>query len=447
MDSDLFITFVLHHRGKFLRDEYGELIYDNEEINVWEDVDPDKCCPWLARDLAKQHGYRDFKEVWWHNKQFNLEKCLRLLKKDADVRDMCLIARQFDYEAHIYFEHQVDVPVFSKTAQAKESLGSIEVGRKTCDVGEGEGDVHMEDIQHATNVEGDVHMEDIEHAANVEGDVHMRDIQHAAYVEDDMNEDEYEASGSNKMSSSDDYESAEDSVYRPSPPLVEESDDGSSEKNEGRDGISGEETMEANPTLKRIQNFRAWVAANKKKKEIPNEAHVDSEEEERATYQFYMQPVLGKDLWQKTDYIGPVPPPIKRKPRRPKKNRRIDASENLTGSTSMSRKTLPMHFRRCGAEGHNSRKCPLPPPPPPTTDTDPQHVAAESNPNPPCAAVVSTPNHGALSATTHSPRAMPPPIAKHVTQETFNAASTSTQQRFMQFMPTPRNNHPHQPHN
>ncbi|KAJ1432893.1 proteoglycan 4-like [Sesbania bispinosa] len=225
MDSDLFITFVLHHHGKFLRDGKGVLIYDNEEIDVWEDVDPDKCCPWLARDLAKQHGYRDFKEVWWHNKQFNLEKGLRLLKEDADVRDMCMIARQFDYEAHIYFEHQVDVPVFSKTAQAKESLGSIEVGRKTCDAGE--------------------------------------------------------VSGSNKMSSSDDYESTEDSVYRPSPPLVEESDDGSNEKNEGRDGRSGEETMETNPTLKRSQNFRAWVAASKKKKEIPNEAHADSEEEER----------------------------------------------------------------------------------------------------------------------------------------------------------------------
>ncbi|KAJ1430172.1 hypothetical protein SESBI_07956 [Sesbania bispinosa] len=119
MDSDLFITFVLHHRGKFLRDGKGVLIYDNEEIDVWEDVDPDNAAPWLERDLAKQHGYRDFKEVWWHNKQFNLEKGLRLLKEDADVRDMCMIARQFYYEAYIYFEHQVDVPVFSKTAQAK----------------------------------------------------------------------------------------------------------------------------------------------------------------------------------------------------------------------------------------------------------------------------------------------------------------------------------------
>ncbi|KAJ1397060.1 hypothetical protein SESBI_32063 [Sesbania bispinosa] len=201
MDSDLFITFVLHHHGKFIRDEDGELIYANEEINVWEDADPDKCWPW-----------------------------------------------QFDFEAHIYFEHQVDVPVFSKTAQSKESLGSIGVGRKTYD--EGEGDVHMDDIQHA------------------------------AHVEDDRNEDESEASGSNNMSSSDDYKSAEDSVYRPSPPLAEESDDGSSEKNEGRDGRSGEETMVANPILKRSQNFRARVAASKKKKEIPNEAHADSEEEE-----------------------------------------------------------------------------------------------------------------------------------------------------------------------
>ncbi|KAJ1384753.1 hypothetical protein SESBI_42249 [Sesbania bispinosa] len=284
MDSDLFITFVLHHRGKFLRDEDGELMYDNEEIDVREDVNPDKCCPW-----------------------------------------------QFDYEAHIYFEHQVDVPVFSKTAQAKESLGSIEVGRKTYDAGEGEGDVHMEDIQHA---------------AHVEGDVHMGDIQHVAHVEDDMNEDEFEASGSNNMPSSDDYESAEDSVYRPSPPLAEKSDDGSSENNEGRDDRSGEETMEANPTLKRSQNFRAQVAASKKKKEIPNEEHADSEEEERhacaamanknvkaedyvhpwltmdcyrATYEFYTQPILGKDLWQKVDYIGPVPPPIKKKTRKNKK--------------------------------------------------------------------------------------------------------------------------------
>ncbi|KAJ1384091.1 hypothetical protein SESBI_42802 [Sesbania bispinosa] len=254
MDSDMFITFVLHHRGMFIRDEDGELIYANEEIDVWEDVDHDKCCPWLARDLAKQHGYCDFKEVWWHNKQFNLEKGLGLLKKDVDVHDMCLIARKFDYEAHIYFEHQMDVPLFSKIAQSKESLGSIGVGRKTYDEGEGED--------------------------TYESDVRMENIQHAAHVEGDRNEDESEASGSNNMSSFDDYESAEDSLYRPSPPLAEESDDGSSEKNEGRDGRSGEETMVANPTLKRSQNFRARVVASKKEKEIPNEAHANSEEEE-----------------------------------------------------------------------------------------------------------------------------------------------------------------------
>ncbi|KAJ1389617.1 proteoglycan 4-like [Sesbania bispinosa] len=200
MDSDLFITFVLHHRGKFIRDEDGMLIYADEEIDVWEDIDPDKLCPWLARDLAKQHGYHDFKEVWWHNKLFNLEKGLRLLKEDVDVRNMCLIARQFDYEAHIYFEHQVDVSVFSKTAQSNESLGFIGVGKKTYDEGGGED-----------TCEGDVHMEDIQHVA------HVKDA-----CEGDGNEDQSKAFGSNNMSSFDDYKSVEDSLYRPSPPLDEE---------------------------------------------------------------------------------------------------------------------------------------------------------------------------------------------------------------------------------
>ncbi|KAJ1421038.1 pollen-specific leucine-rich repeat extensin-like protein 1 [Sesbania bispinosa] len=157
MDSDMFITFVFHHRGKFIRDEDGMLIYADEEIDVWDDVDPDNCAP-----------------------------------EDDDVRDMWSHSQVIDYEAHIYFEHQVDVPILVRLHTSKQSLGSIGVGRKTYD--ECKGDVHMEYIQHAAHVED--------------------------ACEGDGNEDNLKHLAANNMSSFDDYESAEDSLYRPSHSLL-----------------------------------------------------------------------------------------------------------------------------------------------------------------------------------------------------------------------------------
>jgi len=92
-----------------------------------------------------------------------------------------------------------------------------------------------------------------------------------------------------------------------------------------------------------------------------------------ATYQHFISPVVSNHYWEGTNQIGPAPPLIpKKKPGRPKTNRRKYVTDNIaTTDGRMARKTLPMHCRRCGKEGHNTRTCPLP-------RLDPQPEAPEA---------------------------------------------------------------------
>ncbi|KAJ1423258.1 hypothetical protein SESBI_12460 [Sesbania bispinosa] len=73
-------------------------------------------CLWTPSDLGKEHGYVRFDSIWWHNPDFNLEKGLRPLAEDLDVRQMCNIGMVRDWEMHIYFEHPIDTPKISQKA-------------------------------------------------------------------------------------------------------------------------------------------------------------------------------------------------------------------------------------------------------------------------------------------------------------------------------------------
>ncbi|KAJ1380489.1 Ricin B-like lectin [Sesbania bispinosa] len=82
---------ILHHGGKFLRDDKNVLEYVGGEIDVWEGLDVDTMCLWTPSDMCKEHGYVRFDNIWWHNPDFKLEKGLRPLAEDLDVRQMCNI--------------------------------------------------------------------------------------------------------------------------------------------------------------------------------------------------------------------------------------------------------------------------------------------------------------------------------------------------------------------
>ncbi|KAJ1376370.1 hypothetical protein SESBI_50021, partial [Sesbania bispinosa] len=115
-EPEFFLTLILHHGGKFLRDDKNVLEYVGGEIDVWEGLDVDTMCLWTPSDLCKEHGYVRFDSIWWLNPDFNLEKGLRPLAEDLDVRQMCSIGMVRDWEMHIYFEHPIDTPKISQKA-------------------------------------------------------------------------------------------------------------------------------------------------------------------------------------------------------------------------------------------------------------------------------------------------------------------------------------------
>ncbi|KAJ1438046.1 hypothetical protein SESBI_03478 [Sesbania bispinosa] len=115
-EPEFFLTLILHHGGKFLKDDKNVLEYVGGEIDIWEGLDVDTMCLWTPSDLCKEHGYVRFDNIWWHNPDFNLEKGLRPLAEDLDVRQMCNIGMVRDWEMHIYFEHPIDTPKISQKA-------------------------------------------------------------------------------------------------------------------------------------------------------------------------------------------------------------------------------------------------------------------------------------------------------------------------------------------
>lgn len=78
-----------------------------------------------------------------------------------------------------------------------------------------------------------------------------------------------------------------------------------------------------------------------------------------ATYKFCVRPAEGQEYWEPTDYIRPVPAPIRKRPGRPKKARRKDANEEGTSSrrTKIKRAYQTKHCSRCGLEGHTMNRC------------------------------------------------------------------------------------------
>lgn len=89
----------------------------------------------------------------------------------------------------------------------------------------------------------------------------------------------------------------------------------------------------------------------------------------RSTYEFAIQPTRSQQYWEPTPYEKPIPPNMKKKAGRPKKNRRRDGTEEQVAGRARRdatesqlagrvRRSYPvMTCSRCGFEGHNTRSC------------------------------------------------------------------------------------------
>ena len=80
-----------------------------------------------------------------------------------------------------------------------------------------------------------------------------------------------------------------------------------------------------------------------------------------ACYHPIIFPVNGSNLWPQTEYKDVLPPPFKRLPRRPKKNRNKEAGEVSKDATKLSRRCFPIKCGRCGSTGQNRSTCKLGP--------------------------------------------------------------------------------------
>ncbi|KAJ1387333.1 proteoglycan 4-like [Sesbania bispinosa] len=154
------ITLILHHRG-FLGRQEGVLRYIGGEFCVWEGLDIDTINKFTVETLCKEHYYRRFEKIYWLKPGRDLEVGLRELEKDAHVVNMCNAARKNAGEIEIFFIH----PIEQTPLVCRPSLPPVESPLQT----------------------------------PVNSPIHMSD-------------------------DSDDYGSAEDSAYKPSP-IVSEDDD------------------------------------------------------------------------------------------------------------------------------------------------------------------------------------------------------------------------------
>jgi hypothetical protein len=203
-----------------------------------------------------------------------------------------------------------------------------------------------------------------------------------------------------------------------------------------------------------------------------------------ATYKHFVKPIQGIQYWEKTEYVKLVPASVRRRPGRPKKQRRKDAfEEGPSNSKKMKRSYLVITCSRCSLEGHNKNGCVnqgvsprprglVPPPPPPAAsnvvqddqvdiDLSQSHPQTQEGPavdvvvqGPAVDVAVQGPQVGpqpmGFGQATFDPiptGIRPPPIRGQNPTATLRGQNPTTrnatlfeEQMLMSFMPTPRFN-------
>ncbi|OIT21567.1 hypothetical protein A4A49_35776 [Nicotiana attenuata] len=84
-------------------------------------------------------------------------------------------------------------------------------------------------------------------------------------------------------------------------------------------------------------------------------AHWYSNETYMKTYSYFLQPVLGMNMWPESKNPPVIPPTVKKMPGRPNKVRRKEPGENKTGK--LSKGGVEMTCSNCHNKGHNKRGC------------------------------------------------------------------------------------------
>ncbi|KAJ1380238.1 hypothetical protein SESBI_46182 [Sesbania bispinosa] len=216
-----FITLILHRGGKLLRNEQNVLEYVGGEVDVWDELDCDLLNRFLIIDLCKLHKYHDIQHCFWLYPERNLEhpvipdECVVFSKVavvdetgDGDINSSVEIivvevaAKDPDEEEDV--ESRVEVLVEEPAEEDEEIPAEVPLEQPA----EEDEDIPVEDVvEQAAEEDEDIPAEVVVEQAAEEDE----DIPADVVVDEGLEED------SVSDVHSDSYESAEDSIYRPSP--------------------------------------------------------------------------------------------------------------------------------------------------------------------------------------------------------------------------------------
>jgi len=103
----------------------------------------------------------------------------------------------------------------------------------------------------------------------------------------------------------------------------------------------------------------------------PYVAHWFTKSSYEEIYTSIIYPINGQDVWEITPFPDVLPPLKRILPGRPKKKRRLQASEMKKDDTQVRRGGIRKKCSTCKQLGHNRTTCPqAPPSPQPTTTSD-----------------------------------------------------------------------------
>ncbi|XP_016567664.2 uncharacterized protein LOC107865994 [Capsicum annuum] len=110
------------------------------------------------------------------------------------------------------------------------------------------------------------------------------------------------------------------------------------------------------------------------------------------TYNFFFQPVLDMKMWPQSQNISVMPPPVRKMPGSPGKNRKKEEGETKKKTGKLSKRGIEISCGTFHSKGHNKRRCPTGAP------------AAGTNANPgPSSSAGADPNAGSSTVPNATP--------------------------------------------
>ncbi|MED6138421.1 hypothetical protein PIB30_074096 [Stylosanthes scabra] len=106
----VYLTLVYHHGGNFITKDNGSVVYEVDNIDEQDRPDEDTLDVFVVRDHHHDLRYPKILNIRWLELGREITTGLRTIVDDADLLEMCHLARENNNKVHIYYEHVVSEP-------------------------------------------------------------------------------------------------------------------------------------------------------------------------------------------------------------------------------------------------------------------------------------------------------------------------------------------------